>query len=72
MDLQQAKYVSMIVLFLPNLLVTLVGIYIEKYVRQRNVQVLEYLQRIISCLTSGIFLGKSRLNLFGVLFDRVV
>ena len=58
MDLQQAKYVSMIVLFLPNLLVTLLGIYIEKYLRQRNVHVLEIVQRIISCLTSGILLGK--------------
>lgn len=60
MDLQQAKYVSMIILFLPNLLVTLVGIYIEKYLRQRNVHVLEIIQRIISCLTSGILLGKCR------------
>ena len=58
MELQEAKYFSMIILLLPNLVVTLVGIYIEGYLRQRNVHVLSIIQRIISCLTSGILLGK--------------
>ena len=58
MELQNVKYVSMIVLFVSNLIMTLIGICLQRFLRQRKTNVLSIAQRIISCLTSGILLGK--------------
>ena len=58
MELIQAKYISMFVLLTSNLIMTFIGIYIQQYLRRRNENSLSIIQRIISCLTSGILLGK--------------
>jgi hypothetical protein len=58
MELIQAKYISMFVLLTSNVIMTFIGIYIQRYLHRRNENVLSITQRIISCLTSGILLGK--------------
>jgi len=58
MELKDAKYVSMIVLLASNLIMTLIAIGLQRFVLQRNGNILSVTQRIISCLTSGILLGK--------------
>jgi hypothetical protein len=58
MELKEAKYVSMIVLLASNLIMTFIGIGLQRFVFQRNGNVLSVTQRVISCLTSGILLGK--------------
>ena len=60
MKLQDAKYVSMIALFLSNLIMTLIGLCLQRFLHQRKMNVLSIAQRIISCLTSGILLGKRK------------
>ena len=57
MELKDAKYLSMIILFTSNLLMTLIGICLQRFILQRNGNILSITQRIISCLTSGILLG---------------
>ena len=59
MELIQAKYVSMIVLLSSNLILTLIAIYLQRFVLQRNGHALSIAQHVISCLTSGILLGKN-------------
>jgi hypothetical protein len=58
MELIQAKYISMFVLLTSNLIMTFIGIYIQQYLHRRNENGISIIQRIISCLTSGILLGK--------------
>jgi len=58
MELKDSKYVSMIVLLASNLIMTLIAIGLQRFVLQRNGNILSVTQRIISCLTSGILLGK--------------
>ncbi|CAF0906507.1 unnamed protein product [Adineta ricciae] len=57
MELKEAKYVSMIILFAANVFMTLIGICLQRFFLQRHGNVLSFAQRIISCLTSGILLG---------------
>ena len=58
MDLQDAKYVSMLVLFGSTLLTTLMAMGLQRFVLHRGGNALSVTQRVISCLTSGIFLGE--------------
>jgi hypothetical protein len=58
MELKEVKYVSMVVLLGSNLLMTIIAICLHKFILQRNGNVLSITQRVISCLTSGILLGK--------------
>jgi hypothetical protein len=53
MELEDAKYISMGVLFASNLIMIFLAICLHRF---GNVLVIT--QRIISCLTSGILLGK--------------
>jgi hypothetical protein len=71
MELKDAKYVSMIVLLASNLIMTLIAIGLQRFVLQRNGNILSVTQRIISCLTSGILLGKL-IMVFLKLFHRNV
>ncbi|CAF3529553.1 unnamed protein product [Adineta steineri] len=57
MELKEAKYVAMFVLFASNLIMTLIGICLQRFVLQRNGTVFSVGQRVISCLTSGVLLG---------------
>ena len=57
MELKEAKYVSMIILFAANVIMTLIGICLQRFFLQRHGNVLSFAQRMISCLTSGILLG---------------
>jgi len=57
MELKDAKYLSMIILLTSNLLMTLIGICLQRFILQRNGNILSMTERIISCLTSGILLG---------------
>jgi hypothetical protein len=58
MELANAKHTSMIVLLVSNLIMIFIAICLHRFVIQRNGNVLVIIQRIISCLTSGILLGK--------------
>jgi hypothetical protein len=58
MELVHAKYISMFVLLTSNLIMTFIGIYLQRFLHRHNENVLSIIQRIISCLTSGILLGK--------------
>jgi hypothetical protein len=58
MELKEVKYVSMVVLLGSNLLMTIIAICLHKFIILRNGNVLSITQRVISCLTSGILLGK--------------
>lgn len=57
MELQAAKYLSMVVLLAGNVILSLIGICLKRFVLQRHDNVLSTAQRVISCLTSGILLG---------------
>jgi len=57
MELKDAKYLSMIILLGSNLIMTFIGICLQRFILQRNGNILSITQRIISCLTSGILLG---------------
>ena len=61
------KYISMFVLLVSNLLMTLLAIYLQRYLKQRTDNVLAITQRVISCLTSGILLG--RINAMNLIFS---
>ena len=58
MELKNAKYVSMVALLASNLIMTLIAICFQRFVLQHNGTGLALTQRIISCQTSGILLGK--------------
>ncbi|CAF2834614.1 unnamed protein product [Rotaria sp. Silwood2] len=57
MNLEDAKYVSMLVLLASNLIMILIAICLQRFLLHRNGNFLSMTQHIISCLTSGIFLG---------------
>ncbi|UJR33274.1 hypothetical protein I4U23_020729 [Adineta vaga] len=57
MELKEAKYMSMIILFASNLIMTLIAICLQRFLLQRHGNMLSFTQRTISCLTSGILLG---------------
>ena len=57
MELQQAKEISLILLFVFPLIATLIAILLQKFVFQRVEQKFSVAQRTISSLTSGIFFG---------------
>ena len=57
MDLQKAKEVSILLLFIFPVIVTIIGISLQRFLFQKSGQNVSFVQRIISCLTSGIFLG---------------
>lgn len=64
MELEAAKYTSMIVLFASNFIMIFIGMCLQRFVLQRNGNIVSLTQRIISCLTSGILLGKLIMFLF--------
>jgi len=57
MELQTAKYVSMVILFLSTSLMSLVGICLQRFVLHRYGNILSITQRVISSITGGILLG---------------
>jgi len=57
MELIDAKYISIIVLFLANLILIFFALCLHRYVIQYYGNSFILIQRIISCLTSGILLG---------------
>ncbi|CAM4877469.1 unnamed protein product [Rotaria socialis] len=57
MRLVEEKCISMGILLASNLIMTLIGICLQRVLRERNVNFLSTTQHIISCLTSGILLG---------------
>lgn len=69
MELADAKHTSMIVLLVSNLIMIFIAICLHRFVIQRNGNVLMIIQRIISCLTSGILLGKLYFILFIISFN---
>jgi hypothetical protein len=58
MKLENLKYYSMVILPGSTLIMTLIGICLQRFVFQRRGNVLSFAQSIISCITSGILLGK--------------
>jgi len=57
MELQAAKYISMGILLISTLIMSLIGICLQRFVLHRYGSFLSITQRIVSGLTSGIFLG---------------
>ena len=70
MKLEEAKYVSMVVLLASNVIMTFIGICLQRFILHRNGNALSVTQRAISCLTSGILLGKL-IMFFLVYFDVI-
>jgi hypothetical protein len=58
MDLEDAKYTSMFILFASNLIMTFIALCLHRFIIQRKENSLSITERIISCVTSGILLGK--------------
>ena len=71
MELNDAKRISMVILLFSNVIMTIIGICLQKFLLQRNGNALSITQRIISCLTSGILLGTLLLLIFPNSLDAV-